>query len=219
METISPDSGSRSTAETLRLPTAPPPQPLGLTHHHGGMVGMLSFLLSEVAFFSTLIMAYVIYLPLIRDDLPGPAKAKIFNMTMVLGSTACLLSSSATVHFATRSLRGGTMGRFRFWWGLTILLGVAFLLGTYLEWHDLIFRWGLTPARNMFGTCYFTLVGFHAFHVTIGLLLLSGLWLFSLAGPALTDQPLNAELVSWYWHFVDGVWVVVFSVVYLASRY
>ena len=99
------------------------------------------------------------------------------------------------------------------------MLGAAFLIGTAMEWHDLIYHWRLTPAQNMFGTCYFTLVGFHAFHVSIGLLLLTSLLLFSLGGRAMTEQPLNAELVSWYWHFVDGVWVVVFTLVYLVSRY
>lgn len=203
--------------ETLRLPAVPPPRPLGLSHHHGGMIGMAAFLLSEVAFFGTLIMAYIAYLEPIKKCDPGPKN--VFDMTMVLGATLCLLTSSATVHFATTALRRGAFGGFRLWWGLTILLGVAFLLGTGFEWHDLIYRWKLTIDRNMFGTCYFTLVGFHAFHVTIGLLLLTGLWLFSLGGPALVEQPLNAELVSWYWHFVDGVWVVVFSLVYLVSRY
>ena len=217
METISPDSGNRIGAETLRLPVPPAPHALGLPHHHGGKVGMASFLLSEVAFFGTLIMAYIAYLPLIRASDPGPKK--VFDMWMVLGSTLCLWSSSLTVHMATRSLSRGLWGGFRFWWGLTILLGAAFLAGTAMEWHDLIYTWKLTPSLNMFGACYFTLVGFHAFHVSIGLLLLTSLLLFSLGGPALVEKPLNAELVSWYWHFVDGVWVVVFILVYLVSQY
>lgn len=217
METLPQNSGIPIGAETLRLPAPPRPQPLGMKHVHGGKVGMAAFLLTEVAFFGTLIMAYVAYLPLIRESKPSPAE--VFDMNMVLGATLCLWTSSATVHLATGALRRGTLTGFRLWWGLTILLGVAFLIGTGFEWHDLIVRWKLIWSTNMFGTCYFTLVGFHAFHVTIGLLLLTTLWLFSLGGTALTEQPLNAELVSWYWHFVDGVWVAVFSVVYLVSRY
>jgi cytochrome c oxidase subunit 3/cytochrome o ubiquinol oxidase subunit 3 len=95
---------------------------------------------------------------------------------------------------------------------------VLFLFGTAVEWHDLIFDHGLTPWRNAFGTTYFTLVGFHALHVTIGLfiMLLVLRLAFTTFRPAM--WPLNPELVSWYWHFVDGVWVVVFTVVYLVGR-
>jgi cytochrome c oxidase subunit III len=179
-------------------------------------VGMLAFLMSEVAFFSTLITTYIVFL---RDTKTGsPSPAEVFHLPLVLLGTACLLSSSATIHFAERSLRRGSRGGFLGCWGLTILLGVIFLVCTGIEWHDLIFTYGLTISRNMFGSTYFTLVGFHALHVTIGIVLLSTIFLLGWRKQVSPENHLGAELVSWYWHFVDGVWVVVFSLVYLIGR-
>lgn len=181
---------------------------------------MASFLLTEVAFFSTLIMAYVTYIG--ADHKPGgvggPTPSEVFSMELVLISTACLLSSSFTVHLAGLAHHRGHLGAFRTWWSITIGLGVIFLIGTGVEWHDLIVNHGLKPWSNLFGSTYFTLVGFHAFHVTLGLLLMLMLLGFSLTGGLPIRRPLDTELVSWYWHFVDGVWVVVFTVVYLVSR-
>src|SRR5262249_37407938 len=104
------------------------------------------------------------------------------------------------------------------WWALTILLGAIFIAGTALEWTKLIGHFGLTINRNMFGTTYFTLVGFHAAHVTIGLIVMSIFLGLALRGKITEKNPEGVELTSWYWHFVDGVWVVVFSLVYLIGR-
>jgi cytochrome c oxidase subunit 3/cytochrome o ubiquinol oxidase subunit 3 len=108
--------------------------------------------------------------------------------------------------------------RFLAWWGLTILLGILFLVGTGLEWSDLIGKWGLTIDRNMFGTTYFTLVGFHALHVTIGVTVMIIVLGLALRQQITERNPMAVEVVSWYWHFVDGVWVVVFTLVYLVGR-
>jgi cytochrome c oxidase subunit 3/cytochrome o ubiquinol oxidase subunit 3 len=136
----------------------------------------------------------------------------------VLAASACLFSSSATIHQAERALRRGAARAFLRWWGLTIVLGVLFLLATAYEWSDLIGRWGLTISRNMFGTTYFTLVGFHALHVTIGVIVMT--IVFDLARrQQITERNQTAvEVVSWYWHFVDGVWAVVFTLVYVIGR-
>ena len=104
------------------------------------------------------------------------------------------------------------------WWLATVLLGAAFLGGTALEWRDLIERHHLTISRNLFGSTYYTLVGLHALHVTAGVTIM-----LIVLGLALGRQVTGANragvgLVSWYWHFVDGVWVVVFTVVYLVGR-
>ena len=101
---------------------------------------------------------------------------------------------------------------------MTIVLGIGFLVGTGIEWYGLIVTHHLTIGRNMFGTTYFTLVGFHAAHVTVGVLLL--LLMFTLVGRGSLRGPhsVGVELVSWYWHFVDGVWIVVFTLVYLVGR-
>ncbi len=94
---------------------------------------MLTFLLSEVAFFGTLIMAYVHFLHQTTQGEPNPSQA--FRWPVVLGASACLFSSSATIHLAERALRGNSQQKFLGWWGLTILLGALFLLGTALEWR------------------------------------------------------------------------------------
>ena len=176
---------------------------------------MLSFLVSEVAIFGTLIVTYLYYL---GKDLVGPTPAEALKLPLVLGTTACLLASSATVHKAERTLGRGDQGRFLRWWAATIGLGVLFLLGTAYEWYGLIHDHGLTVSRNLFGTTYYTLVGLHALHVTGGVTAL-----LIVLGLALRREVTNANragvgLISWYWHFVDGVWVVVFTVVYLVGR-
>ncbi|MGO8900770.1 MAG: heme-copper oxidase subunit III [Isosphaeraceae bacterium] len=179
-------------------------------------VGMLTFLLSEVAFFGTLIMAYVHFLHQTTQGEPNPSQ--VFRWPVVLGASACLFSSSATVHLAEKALRGNSQQKFLGWWGLTIVLGALFLLGTALEWRDLIGRWGLTISRNLFGTTYFTLVGFHALHVSIGVLVMSIVFGLARRRQITARNMTGVEVVSWYWHFVDGVWVVVFTLVYVVGR-
>lgn len=178
-------------------------------------VGMICFLISEAAFFSTLLMGYIYFLRQTIASDPGPNQ--VFHMPLVLAATACLLSSSLTVHLADLALRRGARGRFLALWAATIALGVVFLGGTALEWRELIGTYGLTIGRNMFGTTYFTLVGFHAAHVTAGVIMMSivlGLALRRAGAVSAT----GVEVVSWYWHFVDGVWVAVFTLVYVIGR-
>ncbi len=178
-------------------------------------VGMLAFLVSEAAFFSTLLMAYVAYL---GKSTSGPTPAEALSLPLVISTTACLLASSATVHRAVARFTDGNLRSFAAWWAATILLGSVFLVGTALEWHDLYWHAGLTPGRNLFGTTYYTLVGFHAMHVTLGVALMVLLLALVSRRAVTTDQRIALELTSWYWHFVDGVWVVVFTVVYLVGR-
>jgi cytochrome c oxidase subunit 3/cytochrome o ubiquinol oxidase subunit 3 len=179
-------------------------------------VGMLAFLLSEVAFFTTLIVTFLYFLGPIRHGEPNPRQ--VFDIPMVLVSTLCLLSSSGTMHMAHKSLTNGQARAFLGWWAATIVLGLLFLGGTALEWNDLINRWHVTISRNLFGTCYFTLVGFHAAHVTVGVTIMILILALGLRREVSPANPIAAELVSWYWHFVDGVWVVVFTVVYVLAR-
>ena len=131
------------------------------------------------------------------------------------GGGGGLLASSATVHFAERAAHRGRRGAFLGFWGLTILLGATFLACTAKEWYELIVRYGLTISRNMFGSTYFTLVGFHAAHVTVGLIILSIIFALAWQKKITPKNTVGIEVVSWYWHFVDAVWVVVFSLVYL----
>ena len=95
------------------------------------------------------------------------------------------------------------------------MLGAAFLAGTAYEWHELITRHHLTLSRNLFGTTYYTLVGFHGLHVTLGVVAMSVLLGLAVTRQLTSNGAAAVELVSWYWHFVDGVWIVVFLVVYV----
>ena len=177
---------------------------------------MLSFLVSEAAFFGTLIVTYLFY---VGRDVVGPTPAEALSLgLLVVCSTACLLSSSATVHMAERRLERGNQGRFLRWWLATILLGAAFLGGTAFEWRELIERHHLTISRNLFGSTYYTLVGLHAVHVTAGLTVMLIVLGLALGRQVTSANRAGVGLVSWYWHFVDGVWVVVFTVVYLVGR-
>jgi cytochrome c oxidase subunit 3/cytochrome o ubiquinol oxidase subunit 3 len=133
-------------------------------------------------------------------------------------NTICLLSSSVTIVFAIRSLRRGSIRAFTMWWLVTFVLGLEFLAGTALEWHRLIYHEGLTIRTNLFGTTYYTLVGLHALHVTVGLLLILLVMIFTLRGYMSERHVERTDVLSWYWHFVDAVWVVVFLTVYVIGR-
>jgi len=176
---------------------------------------MLSFLVSEVALFGTLIVTYVFYL---GKDVVGPKPAEVLSLDLVVCTTACLLASSATIHVAERRLERGDQGGFLRWWLATLVLGAAFLAGTAFEWQELIYRHQLTISRNLFGTTYYTLVGLHALHVTGGVTLMLIVFGLALGRQVTSANRAGVGLVSWYWHFVDGVWVVVFAVVYLVGR-
>jgi cytochrome c oxidase subunit 3/cytochrome o ubiquinol oxidase subunit 3 len=197
--------------DTLKAPAqADPAAALG-----GPRWGMIVFLISEVAFFSTLIMTYLTFL---GKDTVGPTPMEALSLPLVIGTTLCLLASSATIHRAERLLAHATAGGFVFWWSATIALGIVFLLGTAYEWRTLIVEHKLTISRNLFGTTYYTLVGFHGLHVTVGVVVMLIVLGLALGRQAAGTNRLGVELVSWYWHFVDGVWVAVFSVVYLIGR-
>jgi cytochrome c oxidase subunit 3/cytochrome o ubiquinol oxidase subunit 3 len=132
--------------------------------------------------------------------------------------TICLLSSSLTIHSAIRAIQQNRISDFRNWWSGTIVLGGTFLYGTAREWHRLIFKDGLTIHTNLFGTTYYSLVGLHAFHVTVGLVLLSAVLAFLFVGYVKQEHTYRLDVLSLYWHFVDAVWVVVFTVVYVIGR-
>jgi len=177
--------------------------------------GMIAFLVSEAALFSTLI---VVYLALLGRDRVSPTPAEALSLPLVIGTTAVLLSSSGTVNVAERALRRGSRRAFLLWWAVTIALGVAFLAGTAFEWRELMTRHHLTISRNLFGTGYYTVVGFHALHVTAGVVAMLTVLGLALRRRVTAEHRTAPELVAWYWHFVDAVWVVVFTVIYVVGR-
>jgi cytochrome c oxidase subunit III len=178
-----------------------------------GPVAMYSLIAAEAAIFTIFVVAYIFY---IGKSLTGPQPQDVLRLPIFL--TICLLSSSLTIHFAVKLLRRGKVTSFALWWFLTIVLGAVFLAGTALEWRHLIYDKGLTIQTNLFGTTYYSLVGLHAFHVTVGLLALATVSIFTLLGYVRQEQAERAEVLSMYWHFVDAVWIVVFIVVYIAGR-
>jgi cytochrome c oxidase subunit 3 len=178
-----------------------------------GKVAMACLIVAESAIFTIFVVAYLFY---VGKSLSGPTPREVLEVPIF--NTICLLSSSFTIHFAARFLHLGRRGAFLALWLLTIVLGGIFIFGTFQEWHRLIYEHGLTISTNLFGTTYYSLVGLHATHVIIGLLLLSVTFLFGLAGRVGPEQSPRIEVISMYWHFVDVVWVVVFTVVYVLGR-
>lgn len=178
-----------------------------------GVVGMACLIVAEAAIFIIFVVAYVFY---IGKSLSGPTPKDV--LTLPIFATICLLSSSLTVHAAVSALRQGKRNLCSLWLAATVGLGAIFLTGTAHEWYDLIYHRGLTIKTNLFGTTFYSLVGLHATHVVVGLIMLSlALW-FSLSGAMSSKHSEKLEVLSLYWHFVDGVWVVVFLVVYVLGR-
>src|ERR1700757_1620761 len=178
-----------------------------------GKVAMASLIIAESAIFTIFVVAYLFY---IGKSLTGPTPKEVLETPIFF--TICLLSSSITVHFAGKSLERNNRPVFLALWSLTIILGGLFLFGTGQEWHRLIYDHGLTIFTNLFGTTYYSLVGLHAFHVTAGLIMLTVVLIFGLAGRVGPEQFRRVDILSLYWHFVDAVWVVVFTVVYVLGR-
>ncbi len=175
-------------------------------------IAILLFIASEALFFTCLIAAYVAYA---TSSPIGPNAQNVLDPLKTGFYTACLLSSSVTIYFAERALRKGRPGVSR-WLAGTMFLGIVFLYGEMQEYHKLLDE-NVTVSRNLFGSTFFTLTGFHALHVTVGLILLGTMLVISLRRKMYERQQSAFECVSYYWHFVDVVWVAVFSVVYLWS--
>ena len=178
-----------------------------------GKVAMAGLIIAESAIFTIFVVAYLFY---IGKSLTGPTPSEVLEAPIFY--TICLLSSSLTIHFAANSLKRDRVTAFLCLWLLTIALGGLFLYGTGTEWHRLIYEHGLTISTNLFGTTYYSLVGLHAFHVTAGLVMLLIVAIFALAGRVGVEQSRRAEVLSMYWHFVDAVWIVVFTAVYILGR-
>jgi len=177
-----------------------------------GRVAVFCLFTTEFTLFSIFVVAYIFY---IGKSLSGPMPSQVLELP--IWATICLLSSSITVAIAERALKGSQIQRFKLWTGLTVLLGLEFLRNTAVEWTRLIRDFQLTISTNLFGTTFYSLVGLHASHVVLGLTLLLITLVLGLRG-SMRGQSRRFELLAWYWHFVDAVWVVVFTVVYLIGR-
>jgi cytochrome c oxidase subunit III len=178
-----------------------------------GVVAMACLITAESAIFSIFVVAYLYYL---GRDVSGPTPQQVLEVPIF--GTICLLSSSFCIWLAERAIEHSRMKAFALWWSVTLLLGMSFLVDTGIEWHTLIFHDHLTISTNLFGTTFYSLVGLHATHVVIGLLMMLIVLAFSLMRRVHPEHAERVKVLAMYWHFVDGVWVVVFTVVYLVGR-
>ncbi|MBX3415338.1 MAG: heme-copper oxidase subunit III [Pirellulales bacterium] len=179
-----------------------------------GKVAMVCFLTTEAAFFSTLIVSYLFYY---RNPGPGPTAAEVLDFKLPAIGTVCLVTSSLTIALAARAASRGQRDGVTRWLLVTVTLAIGFLIVTGIEWKGLIYDHHVTITTNLFGSTYFTLIGFHAGHVTMGamtMLVVIELIRRGTLGPAGFG---SVELVGWYWHFVDGVWIVLLFVVYFLA--
>src|ERR1700733_8422551 len=196
------------------MSTLPISVPVTETHlPYKGRVAMFTLIAAESAIFTIFVVAYIYY---IGQSLSGPTPREVLDLPIF--NTIFLLSSSLTIMLAERALVRRAMGNFNLFWGLTILLGAIFIIGTAREWYKLITVDHLTISTNLFGTTYYSLVGLHALHVIVGLIMISIVMLLTLGGHVGERYGGRIELLSWYWHFVDAVWVVVFLAVYVIGR-
>ncbi len=174
---------------------------------------MWAFLGSDVMFFGAFIATYLVYR---HHSLVGPYPEDILNIPITSISTFVLLMSSLAMVLALYYVKEGRRGLGQFWIIATAVLGLVFIGFQVVEFYTFQDE-GLTPRVNLFGSTFFILTGIHGAHVTIGVL-----WLLTLAGNSFkgalrADNALDLEIAALYWHFVDIVWIVIFTVVYLIS--
>jgi heme/copper-type cytochrome/quinol oxidase subunit 3 len=172
---------------------------------------MWLFLASDCLFFGTLITTYMVYR---GQSLEGPFPKEVFDIPYTSVSAFVLLMSSLTMVLALAAIQKGDHKRTRIWLLATALLGSIFVGGQYFEFTTFVYE-GLTLPGNLFGTTLYTLTGFHGAHVTFGIIMLFSLFIASLMGRLPQSSALNVELVGLYWHFVDIVWIVIFTALYL----
>ncbi|HYK35898.1 heme-copper oxidase subunit III [Alloacidobacterium sp.] len=178
-----------------------------------GRVAMLCLIIAESAIFTIFVVAYIYN---IGRSLYGPTPSQVLDVPLF--NTIALLSSSLTIWLSERAIEQNKVRTFGLWWGLTFVLGAIFLVGTGFEWNKLIYHDGLTISTNLFGTTFYSLVGLHASHVTIGLCALLIVLLFTITGHVKEEHAERIQVLALYWHFVDAVWIVVFTVVYIIGR-
>ncbi len=170
-----------------------------------------AFLGSECLFFGSLISTYLVYK---GKSLVGPYPHDVLNIPFTSISTFDLLMSSLMMVLALAAIQRGEIGKFRLWLSLVILGGLIFLGGQVYEFSSFV-REGLTLQTNLFGCTFFVLTGFHGAHVTVGVLWLTSILVLSFKGRFTQADSLDIEIAGLYWHFVDIVWIAIFTLVYL----
>ncbi len=172
---------------------------------------MWAFLGSDCIFFGSLIATYLVYR---GKSIVGPYPHEVYDIPYTSVSSFVLLMSSLTMVLTLAALRRGDLIRFRIWIVATALLGLVFLGGQAYEFTS-FYNEGLWFQTNLFGSSFFTLTGFHGTHVFIGVIWLLSLFISSINGKLNHADSLTVEIAGLYWHFVDVVWIVIFTLVYL----
>lgn len=180
---------------------------LGLEHNK---LGMWLFLSSEIMFFGGLISAFLHF----KINTPSPAEAALLDVALIGVNTFILLSSSFTLVLGFASIQKGNSSGLTRYIGITILLGALFLAGQGYEFTTL-YREGMTLQSSVYGSSFFTLTGFHGLHVLIGIVWGFVVLLNSMRGKYSASSYNGVEIFGLYWHFVDIVWIVLFTIIYL----
>ena len=188
-----------------------PPTSTGLDHRK---LLMWAFLASDTMFFGALIATYMSYRGRAEEMGVGPFPAEVIDIPYTSVSAFVLLMSSLTMVLALSATQRGDYRGSRVWLLATSLLGVIFVGGQYFEF-TVFYEEGLSLQTNVFGSSFFVLTGFHGAHVTIGIIWLLTLFFLSLRGGVRQEDSLDVEIAGLYWHFVDIVWIVIFTLVYL----
>jgi cytochrome c oxidase subunit III len=204
------------TARTMRAhPPGEEEAAAALVHGASGvptpMVGMLLFIASEVMFFGGLFAAYFNARALVGPGSWHPPEGGHLDLPLAAVLTAILIASSFTMQFGVWAIRRGDSGKLRLWTAITLALGVLFLAGQLYDYSQL----GFGIADGVFGTVFYTLTGFHGAHVFGGAVGLTIILARTLRGQFSASNHVAVEAVSVYWHFVDVVWIAVFSTIYL----
>jgi heme/copper-type cytochrome/quinol oxidase subunit 3 len=172
---------------------------------------MWLFLASDCLLFGSLIAAYLLYR---GRSIVGPYPADLFDIPFTSVSAFILLMSSVTMVLALAAIQRGNVRNLRIWLFATAILGTLFIAGQVFEFTEFNHE-GLSLSTNLFGTTFFVLTGFHGAHVTVGILILLSLFVVSMRGGIQQKDSMAIELAGLYWHFVDIVWIVIFTLVYL----
>jgi cytochrome c oxidase subunit 3/cytochrome o ubiquinol oxidase subunit 3 len=206
---------------TLPVPTDTPEDEHALGHGHGHpetttgttntKLAMWVFLSSESLFFGAFIATYLLYR---GRSTTGPTPQEVYDIPFTSVTSFILLMSSLTMVLALAAVQRGDHRRFRIWIAATGLFGLTFIAGQIYEFTE-FYREGLALKTNVFGSSFFVLTGLHGAHVTAGIIWLLSLWGLSMQGRLAVQDSEKVEIAGLYWHFVDVVWIVIFTVIYL----
>ena len=212
-------------AITEQVDHGPPPMPISNGHGNGdhdthtGIVNpklaMWLFLSSDCLFFGAFISTFLLYRD--RPGQAGPSPADVFDIPFTSVTSFILLMSSLTMVLALAAIQRGELRRFRIWIMATALFGATFIGGQIFEFTEFT-RQGLNLDTSLFGSSFFVLTGLHGAHVTAGIIWLMSLWGLSMQGRIGPGQSEAVEIAGLYWHFVDVVWIVIFTVIYLIPK-